>query len=91
MRRKIIELKGITKAFDGETVHSLITVGSGSIAESVFMRIGFLLNGRLIAGVSTSAYATNQIVQQISSLTLTLPRKRPAICSRKCRTDRSHA
>ncbi len=58
--------------FDKKTIKSLVTVGSGTIAESVFMRIGFLLNGKLIAGVSTAAYATNQIVQQVSSLTFTL-------------------
>ena len=58
--------------FEKNTVQSLITVGTGTIAESVFMRIGFLINGRLIAGVSTAAYATNQIVQQVSSLTFTL-------------------
>ncbi len=59
-------------AFDKPTVSSLIRVGGGSIAESVFMRIGFLINGRLIAGVGTLAYATNQIVMQISSLTFTV-------------------
>ena len=71
-RDDYLSLTGPKFRFDGETVHSLITVGSGSIAESVFMRIGFLLNGRLIAGVSTASYAPNQIVQQISSLTFTL-------------------
>lgn len=58
--------------FDKETVSSLIHVGGGSIAESVFLRIGFLLNGRLIAGVGTSAYATNAIVQQVSGLAFTV-------------------
>ncbi len=58
--------------FDKETLNSLVMVGSGTIAESVFMRIGFLINGKLIAGISTAAYATNQIVQQVSSLTFTL-------------------
>ena len=58
--------------FDRYTLHSLVTVGSGTIAESVFMRIGFLLNGKLIAGISTAAYATTQIVQQVSALTFTL-------------------
>jgi len=58
--------------FDHATISSLIHVGTGTMAESVFMRIGFLINGRLIAGVSTAAYATNQVVQQISSLTFTL-------------------
>lgn len=59
-------------SFDRATIHSLITVGSGTIMESVFMRIGFLINGKLIAGVSTAAYATNQIVSQVTSLTFTL-------------------
>ncbi len=58
--------------FDSATVSSLIHVGGGTIAESVFMRIGFLLNGRLIAGVGTAAYATNQIVMQVSSLAFTV-------------------
>ncbi|MBQ6591475.1 MAG: MATE family efflux transporter [Solobacterium sp.] len=59
-------------AFDRATVGSLIHVGSGTIAESVFLRVGFLINGRLIAGVSTSAYATNQIVMQVSGLSFTV-------------------
>ena len=36
------------------------------------MRVGFLINDRLIAGVGTAAYATNQIVMQVSSLSFTL-------------------
>ena len=59
-------------SFDRETVSGLIQIGGGSIAESVFMRVGFLINGRLIAGVGTAAYATNQIVMQVSSLSFTL-------------------
>ena len=68
-----LSLRPFTKfSFDKMTVSSLMQVGSGTIAESVFLRVGFLLNGRLIAGVGTSAYATNQIVQQISSLAFTV-------------------
>ena len=59
-------------AFDKTTVTSLLHVGGGTIAESVFLRVGFLINGRLIAGVSTAAYATNQIVMQVSGLTFTV-------------------
>lgn len=58
--------------FDRLTLKSLISVGSGTIAESVCMRIGFLINGKLIAGISTAAYATTQIVQQITGLTFCL-------------------
>lgn len=58
--------------FDKETMGSLIKVGSGSIAESVFLRIGFLVNSKLIAGVGTSAFAAYQIVSQVTSLSFTL-------------------
>ena len=58
--------------FDSQTISSLIHVGGGTIAESVFLRIGFLINGRLIAGVGTAAYATNQIVMQVSGLAFTV-------------------
>ena len=61
-----------TVEFDRATVSGLLQVGGGSIAESVFLRVGFLINGRLIAGVSTAAYATNQIVMQVSSLAFTV-------------------
>jgi len=58
--------------FDRDTIHGLLTVGSGSIAESVFLRIGFLINSKLIAGVGTAAFAAYQIVMQVASLSFTL-------------------
>ncbi|MCQ2446330.1 MAG: MATE family efflux transporter [Clostridia bacterium] len=58
--------------FDKETLSGLVKVGGGSIAESVFLRIGFLVNGRLIADVGTTAFATHQVVQQVTSLSFTL-------------------
>ncbi len=42
------------------------------MAESVFLRLGFLINARLIAGIGTSAMATYQIVQQTTGLSFTL-------------------
>lgn len=58
--------------FDRETLAGLLKVGGGSIAESVFLRVGFLINGRLIAGVGTVAYAAHQVVWQVTSLSFTL-------------------
>ena len=58
--------------FDRDTMGSLLKVGSGSIAESVFLRIGFLINSKLIAGVGTAAFAAYQIVMQVASLSFTL-------------------
>ena len=68
-----LSLRPFTKfAFDKATLKSLVSVGSGTVVESVFMRIGFLINGKLIAGISTAAYATTQIISQITALTFTL-------------------
>ncbi len=58
--------------FDKHTMHSLFTVGTSAAAESVFLRIGFLINNKLIAGIGTTAFAANQIVQQITSLSFTV-------------------
>ena len=58
--------------FDKETLGSLAKVGGGSIFESVFMRIGFMMNTRLIAGLGTIPMATNQVVQQCTSFSFTL-------------------
>ena len=68
-----LSLRPFTRfSFDRSTLGSIIKVGSGTILESVCMRIGFLLNGKLIAGVGTEAFAASQIVGQVSSLTFCL-------------------
>lgn len=58
--------------FDSDTLHGLANVGSSSVLESVCLRIGFLVNSRLIAGIGTSAFAAYQIVQQVAGLSFTL-------------------
>ena len=58
--------------FDGETMRGLMTVGSGSIAESAFLRIGFLITSKLVAGIGTAEFAAYQIVSQVTSLSFTL-------------------
>lgn len=58
--------------FDKHTLHSLFAVGSSTAAESVFLRLGFLINNKLIAGIGTAAFAANQIVSQITSLSFTI-------------------
>ena len=57
---------------DKPTLHGLATVGSSSIAESVCLRAGFLITAKLIASLSTDAFATYQIVSQVTMLTFTL-------------------
>lgn len=58
--------------FEPGTLKSLLTVGSSSIAESVFLRIGFFINTKLIANLGTGAMAVYQVVSQVSSLSFTL-------------------
>ena len=58
--------------FDRETLQGLTKVGSSSIAESVFLRVGFLMVAKMIAGLGTEAFAAYQIVQQVASLSFTL-------------------
>jgi len=58
--------------FDKNTLSSLVKVGSGTILENVCMRIGFIINGKLVMGIATAAYATYQVVQQVTSLTFTI-------------------
>ncbi len=60
------------KKFHGETFRSLISVGSSSIAESVFLRIGFFINSRLVADLGTLPMAVFQVVNQVSGLSFTI-------------------
>jgi len=60
------------KRFHKETFKSLISVGSSSIAESVFLRIGFFVNSRLVAGLGTLPMAVYQVVSQVSGLSFTV-------------------
>ena len=58
--------------FDRATLNGLVKVGSSSMVESAFLRIGFLINTRMIAGIGTYAFAAYQIVSQVTSLSFTL-------------------
>ena len=42
------------------------------MAESVFLRLGFLINAKLIAGIGTAEMAAYQVVQQVTALSFTL-------------------
>lgn len=58
--------------FDRNTIDGLMKVGSSSIVEAVCLRIGFLMNSKLIAGIGTAELAAYQIVQSSTSLSFTL-------------------
>lgn len=54
--------------FDKETLSGILKVGSSAMVEQVFMRIGFFLYAKIIAGLGTAAFATHQIASNIMSL-----------------------
>jgi len=58
--------------FDRNTLGGLLKVGSSSIVEAVCLRLGFLMNSKLIAGIGTAELAAYQIVQSSTSLSFTL-------------------
>ena len=62
---------GIPK-FDRKTLSGLARVGISSMAESAFLRIGFFLNTKLVAGVDYLALTGYTIVQQVTGLSFTL-------------------
>ena len=58
--------------FDQDTIRGLMKIGSSSIAESGFLRVGFLITTRIIASLGTVVFAAFHIVSQVSSLSFTL-------------------
>lgn len=58
--------------FDSQTMKGLFFVGSSSMAESVFLRIGFLITTKMIANIGTAAFAAYQITSQVTNLSFTL-------------------
>lgn len=58
--------------FDRATMDGLLKIGGASIAESAFLRVGFMLTSRIIASLGTVAFAAYHIVTQVSSLSFTL-------------------
>lgn len=58
--------------FDGETMRGLIKIGTASMSESVFLRGGFWLLQKIVAGIGTNAFASYQIVSQVTSLSFTV-------------------
>lgn len=58
--------KGIS--FDKKTLVGIWKVGSGSLAEQIFLRIGFFIYAAIVAGLGTLAFAAHQITMNILNL-----------------------
>ncbi len=59
-------------SFDRATLWSLFNIGSSTLAEQVFLRIGFLMYAIIIAKLGTIEFATHQIGMNIMSLSFSL-------------------
>ena len=62
----ILSLKGWK--FDKQTLTGFANVGSGALVEQLFMRFGFLMFIRVVAGLGTMALAIHQICMNIVML-----------------------
>ncbi len=58
--------------FDRVTISGIYTVGSSTILENVSLRIGMLINSRLVADCGTEVFAAYQIASQVSSMSFNL-------------------
>lgn len=58
--------------FDQATMQGLISIGAASMSESVFLRAGFWILQKIIAGIGTNAFASYQIVSQVTTLSFTV-------------------
>ena len=57
--------------WDTEQLKTVFSIGSGSLVEQVFMRIGFFSYAKLVAELGTTEFATHQIVMSIITLSFT--------------------
>jgi len=58
--------------WDTGQLKTVFSVGSGSLVEQVFMRIGFFSYAKLVAELGTLEFATHQIVMSIITLSFTV-------------------
>ena len=61
----IFRVRGLK--FDRHTLSGLMKVGSSSMAESVFLRLGFFINTRMIADIGADELTSYNIVQQVTA------------------------
>ena len=58
--------------FDPDQLKTVISIGSGSLVEQLFMRFGFFSYAKLVAELGTMEFATHQIVMSIITLSFTV-------------------
>ena len=66
-----LSFRHITKneiRFDKRSIRSIINIGSSTLAEQIFLRIGFLTFTIVVANLGTTAFAAHQVGMNIMSL-----------------------
>lgn len=58
--------------WDFDQLKTVFSIGSGSLVEQVFMRVGFFSYAKLVAELGTMEFATHQIVMSIINLSFTV-------------------
>lgn len=58
--------------FDRETLGSIANIGSSTLADQLFMRVGFLLYVMVVANLGTNAFAAHQIGMNILTVSFAL-------------------
>lgn len=54
--------------WDQKTLGSVFKVSSSAVVEQFFMRVGFFLYAKIVAGLGTTAFATHQVCMNIMSI-----------------------
>ncbi|WP_243562560.1 MATE family efflux transporter [Neobittarella massiliensis] len=57
-----------TLSFDKRNISAIVNIGSSTLAEQVFLRIGFLIYAILVAKLGTTAFAAHQIGMNIMNI-----------------------
>ena len=59
-------------SLDKETLQTIWKISSSALVEQVFIRIGFMMYAKAVAGLGTLEFATHYIVMQVMSLTFSV-------------------
>ncbi len=54
--------------YEKQSMRSLLSIGSSSLLEQIFLRTGFLINAKILASLGTVAFSTHQIAQNILTI-----------------------
>ena len=64
-----VSLRGRLRiSFDRETMRAILNIGSSTLAEQLFLRIGFLTYSIVVANLGTVAFAAHQVGMNVMSI-----------------------